>query len=704
MRAVSLLRGELAPPPRTLVDIFRATDAAGPGRAGHRQRRRRADLRGVRRGGGRGRRRARRHRHRTRRQGRRPAPARAPPTSTSRSWRSCSPARPTSRSTPTTPTSAPAWSSTRPTSRPSSAPTWPWSPAAHGPRATARTRPPTTTPGSSSPPARPARPRVSRSRHRNAAAFVDAESRLFLQDVPLGPGDRVMAGLSVAFDASCEEMWLAWRYGGCLVPAPRALVRSGIDVGPWLSPTRSRSCRPCRPWSSLWPDEALDEGPPADPGRRGRARPSSRPGWCATGREVWNTYGPTEATVVACGARLTGEGPVRIGLPLDGWDLAVVDADGEPVPRRGHRRADHRRGRAGPLPRPGRRTPRSTPPMPTLGWERAYRSGDLVVHDPEGLLFGGRADDQVKLGGRRIELGEIDSALLALPGVHAAAAAVRRTATGNQLLVGYVVTDDGVRPASRSMARLRQELPGRPGAAARRGRRRPDPDLRQGRPRRAPLAVARAEATATADDLRRDGRLDRRSSGATCWARPPPASTDDFFDHGGGSLTAAQMVSLLRAPLPRGRRRRHLRPPHRRRPGRVPRRAGPGRRRRPRPVGAADAAQDPGQVRSSRRRSCGWPRPPVAGLVAARVAAGRPSARPRRAAHRLLVVAGSWPCWSFAHPARPDAARRRRRPPAAARRRPGRPPARRPGAPAAVGRRARWSTSSARSTSPGRRT
>lgn len=42
--------------------------------------------------------------------------------------------------------------------------------------------------------------------HRNAAAFVDAESQMFLLDDPIGPGDRVMAGLSVAFDASCEEM------------------------------------------------------------------------------------------------------------------------------------------------------------------------------------------------------------------------------------------------------------------------------------------------------------------------------------------------------------------------------------------------------------------------------------------------------------------------------------------------------------------
>jgi non-ribosomal peptide synthetase component F len=45
--------------------------------------------------------------------------------------------------------------------------------------------------------------------HRSAAAFVDAEARLFLQQEPIGPGDNVLAGLSVAFDASCEEMWLA---------------------------------------------------------------------------------------------------------------------------------------------------------------------------------------------------------------------------------------------------------------------------------------------------------------------------------------------------------------------------------------------------------------------------------------------------------------------------------------------------------------
>ncbi len=60
--------------------------------------------------------------------------------------------------------------------------------------------------------------------HRSAAAFVDAETHLWT----VHPEDRVLAGLSVGFDASCEEMWLAWRNGAALVPAPRALVRSGV--------------------------------------------------------------------------------------------------------------------------------------------------------------------------------------------------------------------------------------------------------------------------------------------------------------------------------------------------------------------------------------------------------------------------------------------------------------------------------------------
>jgi non-ribosomal peptide synthetase component F len=168
--------------------------------------------------------------------------------------------------------------------------------------------------------------------HRSAAAFVDAEARLFLQNDPLGPGDRVMAGLSVAFDASCEEMWLAWRHGGCLVPAPRSLVRSGMDLGPWLVANDITVVSTVPTLVSLWPVEALAAVRLLILG--GEACPPEIGARLATGtREVWNTYGPTETTVVACGAQLTGVPPVRIGLPLDGWDLAVVDGEGRPVPQ-----------------------------------------------------------------------------------------------------------------------------------------------------------------------------------------------------------------------------------------------------------------------------------------------------------------------------------------------------------------------------------
>ena len=386
--------------------------------------------------------------------------------------------------------------------------------------------------------------------HRSAAAFVDAESRMFLQAAPLGVGDRVMAGLSVAFDASCEEMWLAWRYGACLVPAPRALVKSGIEVGPWLVANDVTVVSTVPTLVALWPLESLAGvrllimGGEAVP-------PELATRLVAPGREVWNTYGPTEATVVACGAELTGEGPVRIGLPLDGWDLAVVDGAGLPVPE----------GATGELIIGGvglaryldpAKDAEKYAPMPSLGWERAYRSGDLVVNDPAGLLFGGRADDQVKLGGRRIELGEIDSALLAVPGVVGAAAAVRKTAAGNQLLVGYVATDPAGDPAfdrAQAMELLRHSMP----AAL--------------VPR---LAVVDALPTRTSGKVDRDALpwplpaeveapAERGLTGTMAWiaelwlevlGADVRAPGDDFFDLGGGSLTAAQLVSRLRARFP----------------------------------------------------------------------------------------------------------------------------------------------------------
>ena len=218
--------------------------------------------------------------------------------------------------------------------------------------------------------------------HRSAAAFVDAEANWFLPHAPLGPGDRVLAGLSVAFDASCEEMWLAWRSGACLVPAPRSLVRSGEDLSGWLVRQSISVVSTVPTLAAMWPAEAIENvrllifgGEACPPELAARLADS--------GREVWNTYGPTEATVVSCGCPLDGESPVSIGLPLDGWDLAVVDAEGNRVAP----------GETGELIIGGvglasyldpAKDAEKYAPMPSLEWERAYRSGDLVRYEPEG--------------------------------------------------------------------------------------------------------------------------------------------------------------------------------------------------------------------------------------------------------------------------------------------------------------------------------
>ncbi len=381
--------------------------------------------------------------------------------------------------------------------------------------------------------------------HRNAAAFVDAEERLFLQDKPIGAGDRVMAGLSVAFDASCEEMWLAWRNGACLVPAPRSLVRSGMDLGPWLLANRITIVSTVPTLVALWPAEALAAVRMVILG--GEACPPELAARLVSGgREVWNTYGPTEATVVACAARLTAEPPVRIGLPLDGWDLAIVDAQENPVAE----------GETGQLIIGGvglaryldpAKDAEKYAPMPTLGWQRAYRSGDVVRFDGTGILFQGRADEQVKVGGRRIELGEIDSALLALPGVSAAAAAVRKTGSGNSLLVGYL-TVSAEFDAATARTTLREQLP-----AALVPRLAVVPDL----PTRTSGKIDRDALPWPLEDDGDQGGPDVAGSQALVrdlWREVlgvrAGSVDDDFFDLGGGSLTAAQMVSRLRTTHP----------------------------------------------------------------------------------------------------------------------------------------------------------
>ncbi|WP_230420511.1 Pls/PosA family non-ribosomal peptide synthetase [Catenulispora pinistramenti] len=419
--------------------------------------------------------------------------------------------------------------------------------------------------------------------HRSAAAFVDAEARLFVRDRPLGPGDRVLAGLSVAFDASCEEMWLAWRHGACLVPAPRSLVKAGTDLGPWLVERGITVVSTVPTLVALWPAEALDRVRLLIVGGES-CPPELVERLAVPGREFWNTYGPTEATVVACASLMRAGSPVRIGTPLDGWELAVVDGKGRPVPW----------GETGELLISGVGTARYLDPAkdaekfaphPALAGQRVYRTGDLVRAEREGLVFVGRADEQVKIGGRRIELGEVDAALQALPGVRAAAAAVKDSPAGGQVLVGYLVVEN----AAAQQAGIPHQRSANGGATGN------DPAsgdtagsnaagsgfdknaAREALLQRLPPALV--PVLALVDDLptRTSGKVDRKalpwplpgqesgaagsatSLGGTAgwiaeqWQRllgVPVEHDSDFFGLGGSSLTAARLVGDMRDRFP----------------------------------------------------------------------------------------------------------------------------------------------------------
>ena len=141
------------------------------------------------------------------------------------------------------------------------------------------------------------------------------------------------------------------------------------------------------------------------------------------GAEVWNTYGPTETTVATTSIRIDRDvlarySPLPIGHPMPGSRVVVVDEDGQPV-------APGERGEiviAGPHVSRGYLGTRDldAEAFCELDGMRAYRTGDRG-HYQDGLLFcDGRIDSQIKLHGYRVELGDVEANMQALPGVREA--------------------------------------------------------------------------------------------------------------------------------------------------------------------------------------------------------------------------------------------------------------------------------------------
>ena len=386
--------------------------------------------------------------------------------------------------------------------------------------------------------------------HRNASAFIDGVQNLF----DLDEHDNFLQFASLGFDVSVFEIFGALLSGAALYVADdderrsldaldQILVDQRITVID-LPPALMELLRPER-YPAL---RVAFVGGEAFSGEL-----TTR--WAA-GRQFHNGYGPTETTVTVVDKLCTGTWTTSppIGRALANHSALPLDTELRPVPvgvpgELAIAGAGVGRGYLG---LPGLTADRFRPdPLGPPG-SRRYLTGDLVHWNRDGdLVFDGRIDRQIKIRGVRIELGEVEAALLAQPGVRQVVAVLTRNRGGEPVLFGYVVPDSGV---NLDPARLRQAVstvlpaPMVPAAIA------TLPEL--------PLTASgkvdlRSLPRIDHDALARDGGdeaelspLQRRVAQEVFLPLLDVASVgpyDDFFSLGGSSLQAIRVIPKVRS-------------------------------------------------------------------------------------------------------------------------------------------------------------
>ncbi|MGB8242050.1 MAG: non-ribosomal peptide synthetase, partial [Azonexus sp.] len=278
--------------------------------------------------------------------------------------------------------------------------------------------------------------------------------------------DRVYQGFSVAFDMSFEEIWISYLVGATLWIAPREVAADPEALPQALIDQKISVLHAVPTLLALFARDIPDLRLINLGGEACAEALVAR--WARPGRQVFNTYGPTEATVSASLAELHGGQPVTIGLPLPNYQLLVID----PAVEAGLHLLP--RGETGELCISGPgvatgylgRSDLTAEKFLANPWalstqdSRLYRTGDLACIDADGQVHClGRTDDQVKIRGFRVELGEIEAALCRQPGVGTAAVLLRHD-DGIERLVAYLVADDTLTPdAAELRGALGESLP-----------------------------------------------------------------------------------------------------------------------------------------------------------------------------------------------------------------------------------------------------
>ena len=383
--------------------------------------------------------------------------------------------------------------------------------------------------------------------HRSICHFLRSENEL----LGVCRDDRVYQGFSVAFDMSFEEIWISYLVGATLWIAPPSLVGNPDLLARALSRERITVLHAVPTLMSLVNDllptiRLINLGGEACP--EALVKRLAQPG-----RKLFNTYGPTEASVSASLAELkTGE-PVTIGMPLPNYGLLVVDEQRRPLPAGevGELCITGPGLAIGYLGRPDLTAERFVPNPAAEhdGEAKMYLTGDLARIEPGGPVHClGRADSQVKIRGYRVELDEIISTLTFQPGVAAATAVVRPLGVLDQVVAFIVpVANQKIEPAQ-----LRQALAARlPHYMV------PAhfefvtelPRLTSGKIdsnalREIPLAIGASPATTPPGD--EDEATLYAALGKLFPGQPFHPGADFFNDLGGHSLLVARLVSILR--------------------------------------------------------------------------------------------------------------------------------------------------------------
>lgn len=396
--------------------------------------------------------------------------------------------------------------------------------------------------------------------HRALAHFVLAAGRLY----GFAPGDRILQFGTAAFDLAYEQIFGALAQGATLVASriryegPRELlqdcVRDRISV----------LDLPTAVFAQLAGAVAADAALALPPELRltivgGEAlRRADAVRWLAAVKHqaqpgaLVNTYGPTEATIVATAWTAPGEGgelpeSIPIGAPLDGMRVAIVGEDGIEA-------AEGELLLAGPqLARGYHRHPERTAQcFVVLDGVRFYRTGDRVRRAPSGeLLFLGRVDRQLKIGSRRVEPEEIETVLLAGDGVADAVVLPAPSDDGAVGLRAWVVPQPGAAiDVDELRARLVQALP----AAMRPSRIEVCAKLpRSANGKLDSAAVAELIALHPAPPATVTTRSATEEALARIWNRllgcVDVGPSDDFFSHGGDSLTSVRLLEAIEREL-----------------------------------------------------------------------------------------------------------------------------------------------------------